>query len=99
MDMGILPDESGGRREKKGPDIGNSKILLTNWLSATEGGQEIMLTRELAIAEYDRGRILPDRLTRRTHRPYIDYADRMLAAYRDGLGRTRRSYTGPCRIF
>ena len=49
-----------------------------------------MLTRELAIAEYDRGRILPDRLPRKTHRPYIDYADRMLAAYRDGLGRTRR---------
>ena len=49
-----------------------------------------MLTRELAIAEYDRGRILPDRLTRQTHRPYIDYAERMLAAYRGGLGRTRR---------
>jgi uncharacterized protein len=49
-----------------------------------------MLTRELAIAEYDRGRILPDRLTRKTHGPYIDYAERMLAAYRGGVGRTRR---------
>ncbi len=49
-----------------------------------------MLTRELAIATYERGRILPDRLTRQTHRPYLDYAGRMLAAYRDGVGRTRR---------
>ena len=37
-----------------------------------------MLTRELAIAAYDAGRILPDRLLRKTHRPYLDYAERML---------------------
>jgi uncharacterized protein len=49
-----------------------------------------MLTRELAIAEYDRGRILPDRLTRKTHGPYADYAERMLAVYRNGIGRMRR---------
>ena len=49
-----------------------------------------MLTRELAIAAYSDGRILPDRLLRKTHRPYLDYAERMLAVYRDGIGRTRR---------
>lgn len=51
-----------------------------------------MLTKELAIAEYDfeAGRILPDRLTRRTHWHYLRYADRMLHIYRAGEGRTRR---------
>ena len=49
-----------------------------------------MLTRELAIAAYDAGRILPDRLLRKTHRPYLDYAERMLAVYRNGVGQTRR---------
>ena len=49
-----------------------------------------MLTRELAIAAYSAGRILPDRLLRKTHRPYLDYAQRMLAVYRNGVGRTRR---------
>jgi hypothetical protein len=51
-----------------------------------------MLTKELAIAEYDfeRGRILPDRLTRRTHAQYVRYAERMLRVYRTGGGMTRR---------
>lgn len=51
-----------------------------------------MLTRQLAIAEYDfrRGRLLPDRLTRGTHGAYVDYAKRMLTVYRIGVGRTRR---------
>ena len=49
-----------------------------------------MLTRELAIAAYDAGHILPDRLLRKTHRPYLDYAERMLAIYRHGIGQTRR---------
>ena len=49
-----------------------------------------MLTRELAIADFDRGRILPDRLTRQAHRQYLDYAERMLRVYRTGTGRTRR---------
>lgn len=51
-----------------------------------------MLTKELAIAEYDfeRSRILPDRLTRRTHAQYLRYADRMLHVYRVGEGKTRR---------
>jgi predicted nuclease of restriction endonuclease-like RecB superfamily len=51
-----------------------------------------MLTREHAIADYDfaTARVFPDRLTRHAHRQYVDYAERMLACYRDGLGRTRR---------
>ena len=51
-----------------------------------------MLTRELAIAEYDfqRARILPDRLTPRSHAQYARYADRAVAIYRGGAGRTRR---------
>ncbi|MCR4411697.1 MAG: DUF790 family protein [Thermoguttaceae bacterium] len=50
-----------------------------------------MLTRELAIAEYDflSGRIVPDRLTRRQHARYLDHAERMLRIYRQGTGRTR----------
>lgn len=52
----------------------------------------VMLTKELAIAEYDfnRGRILPDRLTRRAHAQYVRYAERMLRVYQTGEGRTRR---------
>jgi predicted nuclease of restriction endonuclease-like RecB superfamily len=49
-----------------------------------------MLTRALAIADYDRGRIFPDRLRRRTHSQYGAYAERMLGVYRQGRGRTRR---------
>ena len=49
-----------------------------------------MLTRELAIAEYDAGRIIPDRLTQQHHRQYLDYAAGMLEVYRKGIGRTRR---------
>jgi len=49
-----------------------------------------MLTRELAIAEYDAGRIVPDRLTRTAHAHYAGHAERMLLVYRHGVGRTRR---------
>jgi len=49
-----------------------------------------MLTRELAIAAYDGGRIVPDRLTRQAHRQYVEYAERMLTVYRTGIGRTRQ---------
>lgn len=49
-----------------------------------------MLTRELAIAEYDSGQIIPDRLSRKTHRQYLGYAERMLEVYRAGIGRTRQ---------
>lgn len=49
-----------------------------------------MLTKELAIAGYENGRLVPDRLTRQGHRHYTAYAERVLDVYRTGLGRTRR---------
>lgn len=49
-----------------------------------------MLTRELAIAEYSAGQIVPDRLTRKTHAHYAAHAERMLHVYRHGVGLTRR---------
>lgn len=49
-----------------------------------------MLTREQGIAEYEGGRIIPDRLTTRQHGQYLGYAERMLHAYREGIGETRR---------
>jgi predicted nuclease of restriction endonuclease-like RecB superfamily len=49
-----------------------------------------MLTREHAIAVCERGRLVPDRLTRPRHDHYLAYAERMLAIYRQGIGRTRR---------
>ena len=49
-----------------------------------------MLTRQLAIADYQGGRILPDRLTRKQHAQYVEYAERMLHVYRTGVDRTRR---------
>lgn len=49
-----------------------------------------MLTADLSIVHYERGQAIPDRLTRVTHRHYLDYAARMLAAYRAGVGGTRR---------
>ncbi len=52
-----------------------------------------MLTKELAIAEYDfhKGRLVPDRLSRVSHRQYLRYAERMLQIYRNGAGWTRRA--------
>ena len=49
-----------------------------------------MLTSEHAIVEFEGGCARPDRLLRTTHEHYVDYARRMLAIYRDGLGRRRR---------
>lgn len=49
-----------------------------------------MLTREMALAEYQGGRIVPDRLTRTAHGHYLRYAERMLRVYRLGIGRTRQ---------
>jgi len=49
-----------------------------------------MLTSEQAIVGFERGRAVPDRLTRRTHAHYTAYAERMLAVYRAGTGHTRR---------
>lgn len=50
-----------------------------------------VLTRDLAIAQWDfqRGRVLPERLAQKQHRQYLDYADRMLRVYREGIGRAR----------
>lgn len=49
-----------------------------------------MLTRELAIARYDQGKVIPDRLIRGRHDAYIDYATKMIAIYRNGIGKMRR---------
>jgi len=49
-----------------------------------------MLTKEHAIVVYERGRAIPDRLSRGAHRHYVAYAAKMLAVYRAGAGRTRR---------
>jgi predicted nuclease of restriction endonuclease-like RecB superfamily len=49
-----------------------------------------MLTRELAIADYDNGRLIPDRLGRQRHAHYGVLADRVLEVYRTGIGQTRR---------
>jgi len=49
-----------------------------------------MLTRELAIAEYDSGQIKPDRLTRTRHSHYSGLAESMLSIYRNGIGRMRQ---------
>ena len=49
-----------------------------------------MLTREHAIAEFERGRIWPDRLNQKEHGQYLRYAERMLLVYRNGVARTRQ---------
>ncbi len=49
-----------------------------------------MLTRELAIAAYESGAILPDRLTRGEHAHYQQFAERMIAVYRSGVGHMRQ---------
>src|SRR3989442_12872938 len=49
-----------------------------------------MLTRELAIARFQNGRIILDRLTRGQHSHYVRYAQQMLLVYRQGTGRTRQ---------
>jgi predicted nuclease of restriction endonuclease-like RecB superfamily len=48
-----------------------------------------MLTKELAIAEFEGSRVLPDRLNRRDHSNYAAIAESMLEVYRTGVGRTR----------
>ena len=51
-----------------------------------------MLTREHSIIDYDfaTARVFPDRLTRKTHQQYVDYAERMLTLYRHGVGQTHQ---------
>ena len=48
-----------------------------------------MLTKGHAIADYKKGRILPDRLSRQKHAHYLQYAERMLEVYRQGVGKPR----------
>jgi predicted nuclease of restriction endonuclease-like RecB superfamily len=48
-----------------------------------------MLTSDQSIVEYKGGRAFPDRLTQGTHRHYAEYAARMLAIYRQGVGQPR----------
>ena len=48
-----------------------------------------MLTRELAIADYNGGQVWPDRLTQKRHSQYLQLADSMLKIYRQGQGRMR----------
>jgi predicted nuclease of restriction endonuclease-like RecB superfamily len=51
-----------------------------------------MLTKQqgLASLDFERGLIVPDRLTRGSHHQYLQYAERMLDWYRSGIGRTRQ---------
>ena len=53
------------------------------------GEGKAMLTKELAIADYEGSRLVPDRLNRRDHAHYAAYAESMLHVYRTGVGRTR----------
>jgi predicted nuclease of restriction endonuclease-like RecB superfamily len=53
-----------------------------------------MLTKELAIASYVDGQILPDRLNRTEHAQYIELAKQMCEAYRAGVGTARKSLHG-----
>lgn len=49
-----------------------------------------MLTRELAIAHREHGRVYPDRLTNTTHAIYPALARRMIAVYENGIRKTRQ---------
>ena len=49
-----------------------------------------MLTSEQSIVEFKAGRAIPDRLTQNAHRHYLNYAEKMLSVYRNGIGRQRR---------
>jgi len=49
-----------------------------------------MLTSVQSIVEYKAGQAIPDRLRQSTHRHYVEYAERMLSIYRNGIGRQRR---------
>jgi hypothetical protein len=49
-----------------------------------------MLTRELAIARIENGRVYPDRLTMASHANYPTLAERMIAIYENGIHKTRQ---------
>lgn len=48
-----------------------------------------MLTKELAIFKFEGNLIKPDCLTQKQHGHYVAYAEKMLALYRGGIGKTR----------
>ncbi len=51
-----------------------------------------MLTSAEALATFDfrNGHVLPDRLTRYAHAPYLAAGDELLTVYREGIGATRQ---------
>lgn len=49
-----------------------------------------MLTRQQALAQLQGQQLLPDRLSRSTHKHYLAFAERMLRVYEHGQGLTRR---------
>ncbi|MCY3019129.1 MAG: DUF790 family protein [Planctomycetota bacterium] len=49
-----------------------------------------MLTSEHAVLRFEQGRAVPDRLVRDSHAHYVQLAERMLAVYQGGAGRSRR---------
>ncbi|MCK4766444.1 MAG: DUF790 family protein [Candidatus Aminicenantes bacterium] len=49
-----------------------------------------MLTKEHSIVDYKSGKVIPDRLDRKSHGHYLQYAEQMLEVYRRGTGKTRR---------
>ena len=50
-----------------------------------------MLTREMAIATIENGRLIPDRLTKQSDANYLELAKTMCDVYSNGVGRTRRA--------
>ncbi len=62
----------------------------TQWKKpASRDALTIMLTKELAIYSCQRGRAKPDCLTRKTHAHYVGLAEKLLAIYKKGRGKTR----------
>jgi len=49
-----------------------------------------MLTSEQSIVEFKAGRAIPDRLKQSTHSHFLEYAEKMLRVYSNGIGQQRR---------
>jgi predicted nuclease of restriction endonuclease-like RecB superfamily len=49
-----------------------------------------MLTQEQGIVEFEKGRVIPDRLIQNRHGRYLGHAERMLGLYKEGIGKTRQ---------
>lgn len=56
-----------------------------------------MLTKELAIAEFRNGFLIPDRMFRQQHHHYLGIAEQLLDLYRNGIGRCRRDLHAAAR--